>query len=58
MQWLRKAAENGLTDSSLQLAGGMYMNQPYAREVGRVGEPPAARVTTSAWGRGSHSSTF
>ena len=38
MQWLRKAAENGRTDSCLHVAGAMYMDRPYAREVGHVGE--------------------
>ena len=46
LQWLRKAAENGLADSCLELANRMYGDGPYAREVGHVGE--AARVATSA----------
>jgi hypothetical protein len=43
MQWWRKAAENGLARACLQLAIAMYVNSPYAREVGHVGED-AARV--------------
>jgi len=43
---MRKAAENGAADSCLQLAAHMYQDQPYAREVGHVGE--AAGVATSA----------
>ena len=46
VQWMRKAAENGHTDSCLLLAQLMYIDQPYAREVGRVGG--AVGVTTSA----------
>ena len=38
MQWRRKAAENGLAHSCLQLAGHVYLDTPYAREVGHVGE--------------------
>jgi len=45
-QWTRKAAENGHVDMCLRLAGGMYGDLPYAREVGHVEE--AAGVTTSA----------
>jgi hypothetical protein len=43
MRWLRKAAENGLAGACLELAGCMYGDQPYAREVGHVVE-----VATSA----------
>ena len=46
MQCLRKAAENGRADACLKLAGQMYGDDPYAREVGHVGE--AAGVATSA----------
>jgi len=45
LQWLRKAAGNGLADACLHLAGRMYLDYPYAREVGHVGE--AAGVATS-----------
>jgi len=38
MQWRRKAAETGHVDACLQLAGRMYGDEPYAREVGHVGE--------------------
>jgi hypothetical protein len=38
MRWRRKAAENGDTHMCLTLAARMYLDQPYAREVGRVGE--------------------
>ena len=43
--WLRKAAENGLTDACMRLAQSMYEDMPYAREVGHVGE--ASGVATS-----------
>ena len=62
MQWLRKAAENGLVYACLlhtgpnvhadacmycmSLAGRMYHGRPYAREVGHVGQ--AAGVAMSA----------
>jgi hypothetical protein len=50
MQWMRKAAENGHTQSSSQLAAHVYGDHPYAREVGHVGEvEEIARVTTHAW---------
>ena len=45
-EWRRKAAENGDADACLKLAACMYRDQPYAREVGHVGE--AAGVATSA----------
>jgi len=43
---MRKAAENGLADACVQLARFMYLDLPYARVVGLVGE--AAGVATSA----------
>ena len=46
MQWRRKAAETGIADACLWLACGMYLDLPYAREVGHVEE--AAVVATSA----------
>ena len=46
LQWMRTAAENGHADACLRLAGRMYVDQPYAREVGNVGE--AARVAAPA----------
>ena len=46
MQWRRKAAENGYADACLQLALRMYGDEPYAREVGHVGE--AAGVAAPA----------
>jgi len=46
MQWTRKAAVTGESDLCMQLAGNMYMDLPYARQVGHVGE--AARVATPA----------
>ena len=49
IQWLRKAAENGTGDACfdcLKLAGYMYLDLPYAREVGHVGE--AAGVAAPA----------
>ena len=46
MQWLRKAAENGLVEACLTLATRMYMDQPYAREAGHVRD--AAGVAKSA----------
>ena len=48
MQWCRKAAENGQHESCLTLATYMYMDLPYAREVGHVGE--AAGVATPSGG--------
>jgi len=49
---MRKAAENGRTDACLLLAQLMYINQPYARKVGRVEE--AAGVATLAGFMGGH----
>jgi len=46
MRWLRKAAENGRVESCSALAARMYGDEPYAREVGHVGE--AAGIATSA----------
>ena len=46
MQCGRKAAENGYAAACLQLAAHMYLDLPYAREVGRVGK--AAGVASSA----------
>jgi len=46
MQWLRKAAENGHADACLKLASRVYGDEPYARDVGHVGE--ASGVATSA----------
>jgi len=46
MQWKRKAAESGIAASCLMIAGGMYLDVPYAREVGHVGE--AAGVAAPA----------
>jgi len=46
MRWTRKAAENDHTAACSKLAAHMYLDQPYAREVGRVGV--AAGDTTSA----------
>jgi len=43
---LRKAAENGRASACLQLASRMYRDEPYAREIGHVGE--SAGVATSA----------
>jgi len=45
-QWMRKAAESGLTDACGHVAADMYLDLPYAREVGHVGE--AARVAAPA----------
>jgi len=41
-QWMRKAAENGLADACLKLAAHMYIDLPYARDVGHVGEVAGA----------------
>jgi TPR repeat protein len=46
LQWLRKAAENGHADACSLLATRMYADQPYAGEVGHVGE--AAGVASSS----------
>jgi hypothetical protein len=43
---MRKAAENGRNESCCKLAVRMYRDEPYAREVGHVGE--ATGVATSA----------
>jgi len=45
MQWRRNAAENGHAGACATLAARMYGDQPYAREVGHVGD--AARVAAS-----------
>ena len=47
MRWMRKAAENGSIESCSRFAGRMYRDEPYAREVGHVGE--AAGVAMPAW---------
>jgi len=44
MQWSRKAAENGDAASCLLVASYIYLDNPYAREVGHVVE--AAGVAT------------
>ena len=49
---MRKAAENGHAIACSDLADRMYGDEPYAREVGRVGE--AAGVATSAGVMGDH----
>jgi hypothetical protein len=46
VHFLRKAAENGVDEACWRLAHYMYMDKPYAREVGHVGE--AAGTATSA----------
>ena len=46
MRWCRKAAESGIADACFKLASHMYGDNPYAREVGHVGE--AAGVAESA----------
>jgi len=46
LQWMRKAAEIGHTQSCSTLASRMYGDWPYAREVGHVVE--AAGAATSA----------
>ena len=46
IRWRRKAAENGRTDACMFIAALMYADQPYAREVGHVGE--AVSVATAA----------
>jgi len=45
VQWKRKAAEIGEANACLQLARNMYVDLPYAREIGHVGE--AAGVAMS-----------
>jgi len=52
MHWMRKAAENGRHEASMTLAAFMYMDMPYAREVGHVGE--AAGVATPSGVREGH----
>jgi len=46
LRWKRKAAENGDADACMALAARMYLDQPYAREVGHVVE--VAGVASSA----------
>jgi len=46
MQWMRTSAETGHTKACLALAIRMYVDLPYARGAGHVGE--AARAATSA----------
>jgi len=46
LQWKRKAAESGEANACLQLARNMYLDLPYAREIGHVSE--VAGVATSA----------
>jgi TPR repeat protein len=46
MQWRRTAAETGHAEACYGLAARMYGDQPYAREVGHVGE--AAGVAGTA----------
>jgi TPR repeat protein len=38
MRWTRKAAENGDADMCVHVAQWMYLDMPYAREVGHVEE--------------------
>ena len=52
MRWARKGAENGDANACLELAGHIYMDYPYACEVGRVGQ--AAGVATSVGGMEGH----
>jgi TPR repeat protein len=42
MQCLRQAAENGYDKACLQVGEHMYMDQPYTRDVGHVGESAGA----------------
>jgi len=53
MQWLRTAADSGVSKACAKLAARMYLDYPYAREVGLVGE--AAGVATSAGVMDGHS---
>jgi hypothetical protein len=46
MIWTRKGAENGHTETCLDLAAWVYQDRPYAREVGHVAE--AGGVASSA----------
>ena len=48
LRWLRMAAENGYVEACYELARDMYLNLPYAREIGRLGE--AAVVAGVDWG--------
>jgi hypothetical protein len=45
MRWRRKAAENGDTDMCLRVAQWMYMDLPYAREIGHVEEAAGEAVS-------------
>ena len=42
LQWLRTAAENGYVEACFELARDMYLDMPYAREIGHVGEAAVA----------------
>jgi len=46
LSWTRKAAENGIADACLRLAGRMYLDLPYAREVGHVMEADGDATST------------
>ena len=46
LRWMRKAAENGYAEACYNMAMVMYGDEPYAHEVGHVGE--AAGAATSA----------
>jgi hypothetical protein len=51
-RWMRKAAENGHAVACLTLSGHMYLDFPYARKVGRVGE--AAGIAAPVWVMDGH----
>jgi hypothetical protein len=52
MVWRRRAADNGFADAWVKLANTMYLDRPYAREVGRcrfrASEPVLKASTLSA----------
>jgi len=52
MTWLRKATELGHVKACMRLTNGMYGDEPYAREVGRVGDPSV--VATLSGGMEGH----
>jgi TPR repeat protein len=52
MTWLRRATELGHVKTCMRLTNGIYEDEPYAREVGRVEDP--AVVATLAGGMEGH----
>jgi len=49
MIWTRKAAENGRAEACKIIAKSMYLDKPYAREVGHVGEAAGSPCRPGSW---------